>query len=505
MKRMVVRALPVLLPFLAATAAADTIRVPADQPAIQLAIEAARDGDVIVVAPGSYFENVDFLGRAVTVRSEGDPRTTIIDGSSQGSVVTCASGEGPRSILSGFTIRNGRSGEGGGIRIEDSSPTIKNSIIKKNRACSGSGISIAFGSPLIRGNRIRSNGQADCSGSVGGGGIAIRGAGAARILDNIIADNLMGSADGGGISLFAAGAPMIKRNIIRGNLTNRSGGGISMVNPSDALIVQNLVTGNVAGDGGGIYWLVPSGNRGPFLINNTIADNFGVRGSGVFADGFDGASRLMNNLIVASSGEDALFCGDFNDTEAPIIRFNDVFSSDGVAYAGTCADHTGTEGNISADPSFVAAPTRNYHIGESSPAVDAGTNAAPKLPALDFDGAKRIQDGDGDGTALVDMGIDEFAPGGKRRNQSLAGLAISSAADAVDDVPFPVEDLSWAFGGPLREIGFDNRVTVYTCDADGRLVARTDADGVKRSPPSMGSRARCQQVRDPPPTLEIQD
>ncbi|TMA61480.1 MAG: hypothetical protein E6J80_00105, partial [Deltaproteobacteria bacterium] len=65
-------------------------------------------------------------------------------------------------------------------------------------------------------------------------------------------------------------------------------------------------------------------------------------------------------------------------------------------------------GNISADPLFADPVNANYHLQLGSPAIDAGDNTAPELPAKDIDGDPRILDGDGDGVAVVDMGVDEF-------------------------------------------------------------------------------------------------
>ncbi len=400
--------------------AQSTIRVPADQPTIQDAINTAINGDKVLVAPGNYVENINFLGKAITVTSEGGSEVTVIDGNQADSVATFTSGEGTSSVLDGFTLQNGRSGfdtpgfgDGGGIRIENSSPTVTRNKIINNRACTGAGIAISFGSPIVQGNTISNNVQAGCSGGIGGGGISIGGSSSAQILDNVISDNFMGSADGGGISLFAAGTPAIKGNIIRGNNATglspcAQGGGISLVNVSDALIVQNLITGNEAGCGGGISWLVPSGARGPLLVNNTIADNISQQGSGIFADGFDAKTTLINNLVIGSAGQTAIFCGNFNDTNPPIFKFNDVFSPSGSAYGGICTDQTAINGNISAGPLFVDSANGNYHLQPGSPSIEVGDNTAPNLPATDFDGDPRILDGDGNSQAVIDMGVDEF-------------------------------------------------------------------------------------------------
>src|SRR5689334_9744020 len=89
-------------------AQAAVIRVPADQPTIQAAISVATNGDSIQVAPGTYIENINFLGKAIRVISDQGPQVTIIDGTSAGAVVTFNSGEGLQSELKGFTVRNGK-------------------------------------------------------------------------------------------------------------------------------------------------------------------------------------------------------------------------------------------------------------------------------------------------------------------------------------------------------------------------------------------------------------
>src|SRR5215831_9548513 len=163
------------------------IRVPSDQPTIQSAINVATFGDTVIVAPGTYVENINFGGKAITITSESGPQVTIIDGRNADSVVSFISGEGRDSVLNGFTLQNGIANqsplEGGGISIQGSSPTITNNAIRNNQACDGGGIGIGFGSPLIQLNTITSNraGTNFCSGGNSGGGILIRGASSAEI------------------------------------------------------------------------------------------------------------------------------------------------------------------------------------------------------------------------------------------------------------------------------------------------------------------------------------
>ena len=84
----------------------DEVRVPQDFPTITDAIAAVPDGGRVIVAAGTYNEQVDFAGKAITIESESGASSTTIDGTGiDGSVVVATSGEGPDSVLRGFEIR----------------------------------------------------------------------------------------------------------------------------------------------------------------------------------------------------------------------------------------------------------------------------------------------------------------------------------------------------------------------------------------------------------------
>src|SRR6266850_2970215 len=140
--------------------AQNTIRVPQDVPTIQAGIDAAVNGDTVLVSPGTYVENINFNGKAITVTSSDGRAVTIIDGNANGSVVTFNHGETAASVLSGFTIRNGYTfDDAGGIQVTNSSPEISGNVITANRAISGVGIDVYRGSPIIRNNTITANTQ----------------------------------------------------------------------------------------------------------------------------------------------------------------------------------------------------------------------------------------------------------------------------------------------------------------------------------------------------------
>ena len=133
-------------------------------------VGAASDADVVIVAPGTYLENVDFGGKNIVLRSTHptDPaaaKTTVIDGKATAPAVTFASTEIEACVLSGFTIRNGLGNNGGGIRggtaEQHTQATIQNNIIIGNSATNGGGIAYCDGAirnNLIAGNAAKQNG-----------------------------------------------------------------------------------------------------------------------------------------------------------------------------------------------------------------------------------------------------------------------------------------------------------------------------------------------------------
>ncbi len=195
---------------------AAVIRVPDDQPTIQAGIDAASDGDTVLVADGTYTgsgnKNLDFKGKAITVKSDSGAENCIIDCENDGRGFYFHSGETETSVVDGFTIRNGNTGDiypdnrGGGIRCNNSSPTIINNIFKNNSAPGhkgyGGGISCFSSSPIISNNTIITN-----HASWNAGGIVCWDNSSPTIENNIIIDN---SADyGGGNNFFFNFLPLL--------------------------------------------------------------------------------------------------------------------------------------------------------------------------------------------------------------------------------------------------------------------------------------------------------
>ena len=112
-----------------APAGATTIKVPSQKSTIQAAIDAAKNGDTVLVAPGAYKENINFKGKNIVVTSESGPERTIVDGGNKTAVAKFVHGEKPAAVLNGFTLLNGSGSysaydPASGIEINNSSPSI---------------------------------------------------------------------------------------------------------------------------------------------------------------------------------------------------------------------------------------------------------------------------------------------------------------------------------------------------------------------------------------------
>jgi len=445
-----------IIPVIALSA---VIEVPKDYPTIQSAIDAAVKDDTVLVAPGTYVENIDFKGKAITVTSSGIAGVSVIDGNQAGSVVSFTSGEGPDSVLDGFTLTNGTGINilfdyyGGGIYCYSSSPTITNNTIFGNLVLGdGGGIYCHSSSPTITHNTIKENlvdylgGGIACmenssltityhtitenSADYFGGGIHCDKSSSAIIVNNTISRNLVGDpmnsygygggiyshsstttiknntitensslyGNGGGICCFGC-SPTITNNTISWNSASSSGGGIACDHYSSPIINNNTLSGNQAQYGGGISCYFFSS----FIsLNNTITENSAWNGGGIFC----GTSNLniistilWNNSVTGIGPEICL--GQYNSPSVVTILFSDVKGGKPSIYVDPSSTLNWGAGMIDSDPLFVNPAISDFHLTFNSPCMGSGNNAAV-TELYDFEGDPRITYG------TVDMGADEF-------------------------------------------------------------------------------------------------
>ena len=340
-----IAAVPVLLAAAVVPGAhADIINVPGDQLTIQAGIDAAADGDEVVVAVGEYRELINFNGKAITVRST-DPAdagvvlNTIINGAGAGTVVTCESGEGSNTVLWGFVITGGNGVGGGGMENSSSSPTVINCTFSGNSADYGGGIyTVYFASPTV----------INCTFS--GNTATVRG--------------------GGMFNSFSS--PTVVNCTFVGNTATVCGGGMDNVSFSSPTLTSCTFSGNSADLGGGMY----NSNSSPRVTNCSFSRNSAGDGGGMYTDD--------SSLTVTVTVNNCILWGDSpNELVGP--------RTPAVAYSDVQGGFPGT-GNIDADPLFLDTVAGNLRLSPGSPCIDAGNNAANAISTTDLDGNPRFVD-----------------------------------------------------------------------------------------------------------------
>lgn len=290
-------ALAIFIPITAESAVRNVCKSGCPYILIQAAIDASSSGDTILVHDGTYVENIDYKGKAVTVRSASGPSATIIDGDDDGTVVTFKSGEGAGSVLDGFTLTNGNGNMGGGIYCTNSSPTIKNCVVTGNEAEWGGGLFLNFSSPVVTDCAFSGNSTKNSGGGIyvegnteldnptitrctisenlayDGGGLALYNN--ATVTDCVISGNTV-TYIGGGIMVYSA-SPDISRCTISGNYAPDGGGGIIYRYSANTRIAYSEISGNNSTYGGGISVYESS----PSIYACSISNNYGWAGGGI--------------------------------------------------------------------------------------------------------------------------------------------------------------------------------------------------------------------------------
>jgi hypothetical protein len=254
------------------------------------------DGDTLQVFPSTYRENLDFLGKALELLGVV---SAVIDGGGNGPCVKFVNGEGPSSVLNGFTLINGMGeavpvgGDGGaGVLCIGSSPRIEHCTITTNGS------------------------SANCSPQYGGGMYLLDSS--PQVTQTAIGGNFACS-EGAGVVLFGTSAPVFTDCSIGGNFTAAfpsapQGAGVSSyaVAPAPPLFDGCSFVGNQGGRGPALSGRAHAvgchfaSNRGTLtggaVYNVTLLESCVLDGNELFCDGtgaaLEGAGAAEGSTLI---------------------------------------------------------------------------------------------------------------------------------------------------------------------------------------------------------------
>lgn len=282
-------------------------------------------------------------------------------------------------------------GVAGAVLNEEATATITNCTFMGNEAPSGAGIFNYASTVRIEGCLF-----AQCGTNTTRGGGVYNNGGAVQINACLFQDNVV--ADVGG-ALITSGA----------------GGAIT-----NCILYKNRAT-----EGGAIY-IVGSQGAGaagtPQFLNCTIFGNTAsARGGGVYSA--DTPSTFANCIIWGNSAatEPGIYSDAGWSAGRPAARYCDIEGSS--TYPGM--------GNIRQDPRLVNPSGGDFSLAFDSPCLDTGNNADAVAIPKDYEDAPRVVDGDGNGSAVVDMGANELQTAAVHlmRGEILRGVSYDSPTD----------------------------------------------------------------------------
>lgn len=395
--------------------------VPSLFPTIQAAINDASDGDTVWVADGVYTGegnyDIDFQGKAITVRSESGPENCIIDCQHYGRGFQFHCSEDANSVLDGFTITNGVAERfGGGIRCTASSPTIINCIITVNSASDyGGGMYNCYNSNPTIINCTFSKNKSESLYILGnGGGICNSSNSSPTVTNCSFIDNSV-SYSGGGMYNHKDSSPIVTGCIFRGNSAGRSGGGMINWRDSSPIVTFCTFSRNHSEDGGGGMCNYYSSNP---IIKNTIFNNNSAENFGGGMKNYESSPILNNCTLSANLAEST---GGIGNGPGSSTTLNNCIlwgnsDNDGMRESAQISDNNGASiinycciqnwtgrhggiGNIFAYPYFVDAENEDYHLKSqawrwdkerqrwdydevTSPCIDAGNPGSPLASEL---------------------------------------------------------------------------------------------------------------------------
>jgi len=320
--------------------------VPSAYASIQSAIDAAVEGDVVIISPGTYKgtgnRELDFKGKAITVRGTDpqDPNVvaaTIIDCEKEGRAFYFHNREGAGSVLAGLTIINGYAPNGGAIYCTNSSPTLANCVFQNNWAkYAGGGVYNSGGKATLTNCTFSGNWAYN-----GGGGMQNNNMASPTLIKCTFSKN-WARFGGGGMQNHDDSNPKLTECTFSQNVTHNRGAGLDNYNSSPILIGCTLSRNSARSNGGAIYNL---GGK-PELTDCTFSENLaGDNGGGMY--NLHSSPILIGCVFSNNIGNDN-GGGMFNNSSSPALnkcKFSEnrtsnsgggIYSRNGTASLANC-------------------------------------------------------------------------------------------------------------------------------------------------------------------------
>lgn len=349
MKRMLVFAVLVsTLPFVAS---ADIVRVPSEQPTIQEGINAAGEGDTVLVAPGVYTgssnRRLDFHGVNMTVRSEAGPESTVIDCEYENLAFWFHNGEDFSSLVEGFKIKNADRYDAGGLLCEEGAcATIRDCVFLRCISTAGAGVKCKSGSSaVIEGSRFTEND------SRYGGAVMLSGGGSLTMRDCLINSNE--AWYGGGVRCESSPASFT-RVVFIGNHATDTCGAVSCVGESFSFEDCTFI-GNSSGFCGGVGCIEAT----VVIDGSTFASTLTAHGGTVHCWP-DSDVRIERSVLAYATGA-AVRC----DTGSTLDMSHCVVFENATGDS-LCGHHYE---NLFEDPAFCGLEFQDLTVHESSPCL----------------------------------------------------------------------------------------------------------------------------------------
>jgi predicted outer membrane repeat protein len=309
---------------------------------IQAGLDYADSGDTVCVWPGIYAgplnRDLDFHGKDIYLTSSEGSEVTIIECEVSGRGFTLTSGEGPGTIVEGFTIANGMTtgtsfpdNTGGGMLLVGSSPTIRDVVFEGNVA------------------------------SNAGGGLCCTDGASPQLLDCEFLWNVAEGTGGGGMLCSEGSSSWLTRVKFIGNSGHSQGGGLwTYMNSSPVLEECTFVGNTTLFDGGAIaLWESPGG----IVMDCTLVDNAGGNVGGIHC--YNATPQVTNTIIAYGLDGFAVGCG------SSVVSFEHCCVYGNAFGDSLCGIYQG-QGNIYEDPLFCNEQQGAYYLQDCSPCLGAG-------------------------------------------------------------------------------------------------------------------------------------